>query len=76
MEIYHIHYKSEDVGGYDYNYFSDACYKDKNKAIKKLLKENFYDSGESAEGYTIYQSSENENVYARIKEVFLIEGED
>ena len=76
MEIYHIHYMCEDDDGYDYNYFSDVYYKSKDRAIKRLLKENFYDSGESVENYTIYQSVNNERSYARIREVALVEGID
>lgn len=76
MEIYSINYICEDDdGSVIYNYSSDVYYKNKNKAIERLLKENFYSSGESAEGYIIYQSSENERSYARIREVFLVEGE-
>lgn len=73
MEIYHIHYIRENDDGYGHNYFSDVYYKNKNKAVEKLLEENFYDSGESAEDYIIYQSAEDERSYARIKEVTLME---
>ena len=76
MKIYHIHYMSEDVDGYDYDYFSDVYYKNKNKAIERLLRENFYDSGESVENYIIYQSAKDEGSYARVREVNLIEGAD
>lgn len=76
MKIYHIHYTSKDDDGYDYSCFSNIYYKNKNKAIERLLKENFYDSGESVENYVIYQSAEDERFYARIREVTLVEGVD